>query len=89
MVFAEIINIPSSFNLIMVRTVNAIEIRPAKYKALRIQLIIDLDDPQTITPKQMEDEATDLAEIISKAASPMFAQFFIEKFRSKQNKLST
>jgi hypothetical protein len=32
----------------------------------------------------MEDEAENLSEILSKAVSPMFTQFFIEKFRSNQ-----
>ncbi len=73
----------------MVITVNAIEIHPSKYKTLRIQLIIDLNDQQTPTPKQLEDAAVDLVEILSRAISPMFAQFFIEKFKSNQNKLST
>jgi hypothetical protein len=73
----------------MVRTITAIELHPSKYKTLRLQLIVDMQDEKIPTPKLLEDEASDLAELLVDAVCPHFAQAFLEKFRAlNQSKLS-
>lgn len=65
----------------MVRTITAIEIHPSKHKMVRVQYILEMENEEVPTPKQMEDEAQDLADLLNKAVSPHFAQAFIEEFR--------
>jgi hypothetical protein len=74
----------------MVRTITAIEIHPSRHKTVRLQYILDTENTFVPTPKQMEDEAKDLAEFLISVVSPHFAQEFIEQFRKlNQSKLSS